>query len=216
MPCRRPRLRDHMGGDVPGLLHGENRILIAHAERHIGADIGRGVSKLRHAGGFIEAAVAPERWDGIAEARRLVGLALAVILVATRAEISIDLLPARGVRRRGWVGDRKKSHAGHAHALRCALSQILEIGNDGLHLRTVCRKLLAVHAADHAAIDALLERDHLVVDHHGKASVGRNERGAEGPQSGIQMAVHASEVIASVALRRIGRVLADMGCRIDD
>ena len=30
------------------------------------------------------------------------------------------------------------------------------------------------------------------------------------------MAVHASEVIAGVAVPRIGRTLADMGCRIDD
>ena len=70
--------------------------------------------------------------------------------------------------------------------------------------------------ADHAAIDALFQRDHLVVDHHGKAGVGRDERSAEGPQAGIQMTIHASEVVAGIAVLRIGRVLADMRCRIDD
>src|SRR4029079_190256 len=132
-------------------------------------EVGRGVSKLRHAGRRIEAVVAPQRRNEIAKARRLVGLALAVILVAPRAEIGIDLLPARGIRGKWRVGDGEKTHASDAYALRGALAQNLHIGDDGLHLRTVLRQLHAVHAPDHAAIDALLERDHRVVDHHGKA-----------------------------------------------
>ena len=92
----------------------------------------------------------------------------------------------------------------------------LDVFDQRLHLRAGIGQALAVHAPVHAAIDALFERKHLIVGQHGKCGEGRDEGGGKGPQSGVQMAVDASQVVACVALLGIGRVLADMLCRIDD
>jgi hypothetical protein len=68
----------------------------------------------------------------------------------------------------------------------------LDIGDQGLHLRAILRQVLAVHASPHAAIDALFERDHLIVHQHGKRGEGRDEGSGERPQARVEMAVLAS------------------------
>ena len=75
---------------------------------------------------------------------------------------------------------------------------------------------LAVHAPQHAAIDALFERNHLIVDQHGKTGEGGDEGGGEGLEPGVEMAVRAGEVVSRVALRLIGCALADLACGVDD
>jgi hypothetical protein len=79
---------------------------------------------------------------------------LTVGLVAVRAKIGIDPLAAHFVRRQGRIGNREKSHSGDADALWRPLAQELDIGDQGLHLGTVVRQRLAVHAAHHASVDA--------------------------------------------------------------
>ena len=49
-----PRPRGDEGGEVPGLLLGENRRAVIDAERHVGADEGRGHRRIGHAGGGVE------------------------------------------------------------------------------------------------------------------------------------------------------------------
>ena len=104
----------------------------------------------------------------------------------------------------------------HAHALRRPVPQELDIGDQGLHLRAILRQVLAIHAAPHAAIDAIFQGEHLIVHQHGKRGEGRDEGRGERPEPRVEMAVHAGEVVAGVALLRIARALADMRCGIDD
>jgi hypothetical protein len=114
-------------------------------------------------------------------------------------------------RRRGL-----QPHAGDAHALRRAFPHEFEIGEQRLHLPALGRQVFSIQASPHAAVDPIGQRENLVVDQHGKGRQGGYERRREGLEPGVQMAVLAGEVVASVAHGGIGRVLADMARRIDD
>jgi hypothetical protein len=75
---------------------------------------------------------------------------------------------------------------------------------------------LAQSLPPHAAVDAIRQRQHLVVDQHGKCREGRDEWRRERLQPGVQVAILAGEIVAGIAHGGIGRAPADMLRRIDD
>ena len=95
----RPRLRDDIGRDVPGLLHRELRVQVVGAVRHVEMDEVRRRDQPRHAGAVVEAVAAPQRRDHVAEigGRQAAADAGAVGVVAGEAGGGVDRLPARGI-----------------------------------------------------------------------------------------------------------------------
>ena len=91
-----------------------------------------------------------------------------------------------------------------------------EVGDDRLHLAGLARQVFAVEAPPHAPVDAIGQRQNLVVHHEGIRREGGDEGRGEALQSGIEMTILAGEIIAGIAQGGVGGVLADMAGGIDD
>lgn len=188
----------HEGGDVPGVAVAEGTGL---AQRHVVLDEGgRGVDAV-HARAPVERLRAPQRWEHRLPQSHL---ALAVGAVADRALRGIDLgaaLDAVAAFRRGHV---RIAASGQADPGRRLARQPIGVDGQGLDLRAVGRRHLAVHAELEAALQALGERIDLVVLGAERRidRVGRPLRRGVGPAALVEMAVDAVELVTD-QMRRV-------------
>ena len=106
---------------------------------------------------------------------------------------------------------------GEPHTLRRPLAEEFDIGDERLHLADrPPAQFLAVHAADHAAIDALLQCDAPCRRPSWENWHRSKRRELRRASARIEMAVHACQIVSGIAVLWIGRALADMRRRIDD
>ena len=216
----RSRLRDHIGGDVPRFFRREPGVQIIDPVGHIGMDEIRGRDEPRHAGAVIEALLSPERRKGVADIRARNGVAHAdaVDIVAVLAIALIDWKAPRGIGGAGKFGHRPRAEPRKLLALCNALREKLYVSDEGAHFGRAGRQGTPVHAARHAGIDAVGERNLRARTRAigGKIFRKPEDRQAEFLHAGVEMAVAAGEIIAGIALGLVEDVGADMGVGRDE
>src|SRR5262249_11899058 len=92
----------------------------------------------------------------------------------------------------------------------------LEIGDQSFHLTAVRRQILAVQAPSHAAVDAVGQREYLVVHQHRESRKGGNEWRREGLEPCVQMTILAGEIVTGIAHGGIALAFADIARCVGD
>ena len=216
----RPRLRQDKSGDIPRIVRGQQRIQIVRALRHVGMhEIGR-VDQAIHAGAVVERFRSPQRRDDVAKVRgrQTAENALSIGVVAALALRNIDRATTRRIGGDIELGNFSGAESRQPLLWRHAGRQEFDVGDESLHFGCIRRQGTAVHAARHAGIHAILDRNlgaspRAVVR---KVAVEPKDRQTEFLRPGFEMTVAARQIVAGKALRRIGDLRTDMRvCRGD-
>ena len=168
-----------------------------------------------HAGTVVERIRAPQRWNDVAEIGRRQAAANArpIGVVAPLALRDIDRAAARRIGGAIELGNFSGAESGNPLSRRHAGRQELDVSNQGLHFRRIGGHGAAVHAARHAGVHALLDRDLGARPRavFGEFVIEAEDRQPEFFGPGLEVAIAASEIVAGIPLRRIADFRPDMG-----